>query len=164
MADTNESSAKTYDKFLISPPILLEGDGPDLCRTDFDSASPLGQGSFGKVFKVRHKKTNKWYAIKVVSKPQIVSLKMTEQLKTEINIMTVVKHPCIIELYTYFEDASNIFLVMELADGHLYERLKKKGKFDEHIACKYIRDVTSAIAYLHSRSPVIIHRDIKPEN
>ena len=165
MTENSETSGqKNFEKFLPLPPFYLEGDGLTLCRTDFDSASPLGQGSFGKVFKVRHKKTNKWYAIKVVSKPQIVSLKMTDQLKCEIDIMTICKHPCIIELYTYFEDASNIFLVMELADGHLYERLKKKGKFDEHIACKYIRDATSAIAYLHSRTPVIIHRDIKPEN
>lgn len=166
MKENNESLANQnkYDKFMPLPPFFLEGDGPTLCRTDFDSASPLGQGSFGKVFKVRHKKTSKWYAIKVVSKPQIVSLKMEEQLKNEIQIMIIAKHPCIIQLYTYFEDASNIFLVMELADGHLYDRLKKKGKFDEHIACKYIRDATSAIAYLHSRNPIIIHRDIKPEN
>lgn len=98
---------------LPAPSKLLEGDGPTLCRTDFDGASALGQGSFGKVFKVRHKKTANWYAIKVVSKPQIIGLKMVDQLKTEIEIMTIVTHPCIIELFTYFEDSSNIFLVME---------------------------------------------------
>lgn len=89
---------------------------------------------------------------------------MVDQLKNEIYIMTSITHPCIIDLYTYFEDSSNIFLVMELADGHLYGMLKKKGKFDEYTAAKYMRDATSAIAYLHSRNPPIIHRDIKPEN
>ena len=137
---------------------------PQIVRTDFDSASPLGQGSFGKVFKVKHKKTKKWYAIKVVSKPQIINLKMVDQLKAEIEIMIGLKHPCIIELFTYFEDNTNIFLVMELADGHLYAKLKKCVKFDEYTAAKYLRDAASAVSHLHSRNPCIIHRDIKPEN
>lgn len=142
----------------------VPGDGPGLSRTDFDSASPLGQGSFGKVFKVKHKKTKKWYAIKVVSKPQIINMKMVDQLKAEIDIMISLSHPCVVELHSYFEDSQNIFLVMELADDHLYHKLKKSGKFDEYTAAKYFRDAASAVAHLHSRDPPIIHRDIKPEN
>ena len=143
---------------------FLPGDSVTLSRVDFDSASPMGQGSFGKVFKVKHKKTKKWYAIKVVSKPQIINLKMVDQLKAEIQIMISLSHPCVIELYTYFEDGTNIFLVMELADGHLYAKLKKQTKFDEYQAARYFRDAASAIAHQHSRNPCIIHRDIKPEN
>lgn len=137
---------------------------PTLHRSDFDSASLLGQGSFGKVFKVKHKQTKQWYAIKVISKAQIINLKMVEQLKNEIQIMAKVKHPCIIEMHTYFEDSTNIFLVIELADAHLYSKLKKQNKFDEYLAAKYMRDAFSAIEYLHTRNPPIIHRDIKPEN
>ena len=126
---------------------FLPGDSVTLSRVDFDSASPMGQGSFGKVFKVKHKKTKKWYAIKVVSKPQIINLKMVDQLKAEIQIMISLSHPCVIELYTYFEDGTNIFLVMELADGHLYAKLKKQTKFDEYQAARYFRDAASAIAH-----------------
>lgn len=151
-------------KLLPLPTKFLPGDEATLTRIDFDSASPLGQGSFGKVFKVKHKKTKKWYAIKVVSKPQIVNLKMVDQLTAEIQIMISLRHPCIIELHTYFEDGTNIFLVMELADGHLYAKLKKQSKFDEFTAARYMRDAASAVAHQHSRNPCIIHRDIKPEN
>lgn len=157
-------SNKVEDKLFPPCTCYLPGDGPNLTRMDFDSASPLGQGAFGKVFKVKHRKTKRWYAIKVVSKPQIVNLKMVDQLKNEIDIMSQVKHPCIIEFFTYFEDPTNLYLVLELAEGHLYSILKKSGKFDEAHAAKCMFDVVRAIEHLHTRNPAIIHRDIKPEN
>lgn len=37
-------------------------------------------------------------------------------------------------------------------------------EFDERTSAQYLRELTSALQYLHSRDPPIIHRDIKPEN
>lgn len=152
------------EKLFPPSPNHLPNCGPDLNRHDFDSASPLGQGSFGKVFKVTHKKNQRQYAIKVVSKPQIINMKMLEQLKNEVSIMSSVKHPCIIELYTYYEDETNLYLVLELAEGHIYSKLKKTGKFPESQAAKLFFDVVRAVEHLHNKNPAIIHRDIKPEN
>lgn len=42
--------------------------------------------------------------------------------------------------------------------------LKKEGRLSEKNTAQYLREVISAVEYLHSLDPPIIHRDIKPEN
>ena len=78
--------------------------------------------------------------------------------------MTTIKHPNIIEMYTHFEDESNIYLVLELAEGLLYTKLKENRKLEESTVAKYMKDIIYAIHFLHTQTPPIIHRDIKPEN
>jgi len=134
---------------------------------DFQSLSrkAIGEGAFGQVFKVRHISTGNLYAIKVISKAKILERSMTEQLKREIRIMYSLNHPNIIKLFNHFEDDSNVYLIMELAEGgNLFQRLCKFRNFDERTAAQYLREVSLAVQYLHSQDPPIIHRDIKPEN
>lgn len=153
-----------HQKLLQEPHSSLPTSKAQLCTQDFKKVSDLGKGSFGRVCKVIHLLSGREYAIKFISKQQIVQLKMVEQLKNEINIMQMLQHPNVVGLVTYFEDKDYIYLVMELAENQLYAVLKQSGKFNEMQAAKYIYHATNAIAYLHSRNPVIIHRDIKPEN
>lgn len=61
-----------------------------------------------------HNVTGNSYAIKVISKTQISNLKMIDQLRNEIAIMQIVEHKNIVRMSTYFEDESNIYLIMEL--------------------------------------------------
>lgn len=134
---------------------------------DFQSLSrkAIGEGAFGQVFKVRHIATGNLYAIKVISKAKILERNMTEQLKREVRIMYSLNHPNIIKLFNHFEDDSNVYLIMELAEGgNLFQRLCKFRNFDERTAAQYLREVSLAVQYLHSQDPPIIHRDIKPEN
>jgi len=42
--------------------------------------------------------------------------------------------------------------------------LKKEGRLNEKQTAQYMREIISAVEYLHSLDPPIIHRDIKPEN
>jgi serine/threonine protein kinase len=90
---------------------------------------------------------------------------MITQLNNEIKISRQLDHPNIIKLYDTFDSGEDIYLVLELAaNGQLFSKLCKEGKFDERNAKRMIREVMEAVAYLHSRNPPIIHRDIKPEN
>ena len=52
---------------------------------------------------------------------------------------------------------------MEYASGgELYRQLKKEKKFPEKKVARYIKQMASAILYIHKCS--VFHRDIKPEN
>ena len=136
-------------------------------KNDFETLQDksIGSGTFGSVWKVRNKKTNEINAIKVINKEYIIKQNMTEQIKKEIEIMSKLNHPHIIKLYSHFEDNENFFLIMEYASrGQLYSFIKKQKKLNQISSKQYIKEIISAVKYLHSLNPPIIHRDIKPEN
>jgi len=68
-----------------------------------------------------------------------------------------------VQLYEMFETSKKIYMVMELlTGGELFDRIVAKGSYSEREASDLIKDITSAIQYLHSIG--IVHRDLKPEN
>ena len=159
---------KVKNRILKLSPTVEEGIERECTKKDFYSEEDeaIGKGGFGKVWKVRHKETDKVYVIKVMCKQNIISQKMTDQINREIEIMYNINHPHIIKLINHFEDDENLYLIMELgAKGQLYSLLNKfRHGFDQIRAAQYMREIISAVKYLHSFNPPIIHRDIKPEN
>lgn len=139
--------------------------GEPLCKESFNFLSQMGSGSFGKVYKVASKCTNNIYALKVLSKNQINSLKLADQLRNEIMILARCEHPNIVKLNFAFEDKGYVYLVMELVnEGTLYQKLKQLKRLSESQTAEYLTDIIRAVQYLHSLDPPIIHRDLKPEN
>ena len=158
---------KVKKRLLILSPAVAAGLEREACKTDFESLEDksIGKGGFGSVWKVRHKITKQIFAIKVINKESIVKQKMVEQTNREIEIMYKLDHPHIIKLYSHFEDDEDFCLIMQIASkGQLYSMIKRLKRLDQRTAAQYMREVISAIKYLHTRNPPIIHRDIKPEN
>ncbi len=90
---------------------------------------------------------------------------MVDQVNRELEIMYKLNHPYIIKLYSHFEDDEDLCLIMEIANkGQLYSSIKRLKHLNQRTAAQYMREIISAVKYLHSRNPPIIHRDIKPEN
>ena len=158
---------KVKKRLLILSPAVAAGLEREACKTDFESLEDksIGKGGFGSVWKVRHKITKQIFAIKVINKESIEKQKMVEQTNREIEIMYKLDHPHIIKLYSHFEDDEDFCLIMQIASkGQLYSIIKRLKRLDQRTAAQYMREVISAIKYLHTRNPPIIHRDIKPEN
>jgi len=125
--------------------------------------SPLGGGSFGQVTKVVHKSSGQYYAMKAIPKKKIVDHKMTDYLWREVQTQMKLKHPNILVMYYYFEDADNVHLLLEYArGGSLFGTLRKRGRLPEPEAARYFTHVSLALDYLHHKG--VIHRDLKPEN
>jgi serine/threonine protein kinase len=155
------------NRLLILAPTVKEGLERECNKDDFEALDDkaLGKGGFGHVWKVRHKESGKIYAIKVINKDYIRKENMVEQINREIEIMYKVDHPHIIKLYNHYEDDDNFYLIMHCAGkGQLYSQLKRIKRLDERTVAQFLREVISAVKYLHSLKPPIIHRDIKPEN
>ena len=159
---------KVKNRILSLSPSVREGLERECTKDDFYSVEDkaIGKGGFGRVWKVRYKDSDKVYVIKVMCKQNIIAQKMTEQINREIEIMYKINHPHIIKLINHFEDDQNLYLIMELgARGQLFSLLNKyRHGFDQTRAAQYMREIISAVKYLHSFDPPIIHRDIKPEN
>ena len=90
--------------------------------------------------------------------------KHLEQARTEMETLKICQHKNIMRLYEVFENADNIYLVLEyLGGGNLYNYMKEHQLIiKESMAKRLIKSVTSALHYLHKYG--VIHRDIKPDN
>jgi calcium-dependent protein kinase len=116
----------------------------------------LGNGSYGTVKKVKHKKLGEERAMKIVKKK-------SESSVNEIDILKKISHPNIISIYEIFEDAKSYYIMTELLDGgELFEEISNRGSFSEIDAGKILKQLLSAVNYLHNKN--IVHRDLKPEN
>lgn len=89
---------------------------------------------------------------------------MTDRVIQEVQIHSRLKHPSILELYTFFEDADFVYLVLELAhNGELQRFLRENDKLmSEPEAAIVLRQVVSGLIYLHSHQ--ILHRDMSLSN
>ncbi|RKU47970.1 camp-dependent protein kinase catalytic subunit [Coniochaeta pulveracea] len=130
---------------------------------DFDILRTLGTGSFGRVHLVQSRHNQRFYAVKVLKKAQVVKMKQVEHTNDERKMLGEVKHPFLITLWGTFQDSRNLYMVMDFVEGgELFSLLRKSGRFPNPVAKFYAAEVTLALEYLHSRN--IIYRDLKPEN
>ncbi|KAL2930929.1 CBL-interacting protein kinase 5 [Bienertia sinuspersici] len=122
----------------------------------------LGQGTFAKVYHARHIVSGKSVAIKIVYKEKVLRVGMINQIKREISVMRLVKHPNVVQLYEVMASKTKIYFAMEyVKGGELFNKISK-GKLKEDQARNYFQQLISAIDYCHSRG--VYHRDLKPEN
>ncbi|KAK4257541.1 hypothetical protein QN277_007115 [Acacia crassicarpa] len=122
----------------------------------------LGHGTFAKVYHARNLHTGKSVAIKVISKEKVIKVGMMEQIKREISVMNMVKHPNIVELYEVMASKSKIYIAMELVRGGELFKKVARGRLKEDVARVYFQQLISAVDFCHSRG--VYHRDLKPEN
>ncbi|KAH0588673.1 hypothetical protein H2248_004485 [Termitomyces sp. 'cryptogamus'] len=131
--------------------------------SDFIVQRTLGTGSFGRVHLVRSKHNLRFYAIKVLNKEKVVRLKQVEHTNNEQHILAAVQHPFIINLWGCFQDATNLYMVMDFVPGgELFTLLRRSNRFPDPVAKFYAAEVALALNHLHGFN--IIYRDLKPEN
>lgn len=53
---------------------------------------------------------------------------LVERIRQEVAIHSRLKHPAILNLYTFFEDSDYVYLVLELAERELYQYWKENPK------------------------------------
>nr|XP_009859511.1 serine/threonine-protein kinase 36-like [Ciona intestinalis] len=121
----------------------------------------IGEGSFGKVYKGRKKYTGSTVALKFIPKAG-KSDKDLRNLRKEIEIMSDLQHPNIIQLLDNFETEQEVVVVTEYAEGELFQILEDDGKLSEDQVQEIASQLVSALYYLHSHR--ILHRDMKPQN
>lgn len=99
--------------------------------SDFELRRTLGTGSFGRVHLVQSKHNQRYYAVKVLKKAQVVKMKQVEHTNDERLMLQEVKHPFLITLWGTFQDSKNIYMVMDFVEGgELFSLLRKSQASD----------------------------------
>ena len=124
----------------------------------YEIIKKIGEGGYGKIYKVKNKESGDIRAMKQIMKSKIPDI---EKFQNEIKILSMVDHPNIVRLFEVIEDDKYFNLLQELCTGgELLSKVQKPLK-EKEIA-KIFKQIMSAIAYCHEKG--IVHRDMKLEN
>lgn len=131
--------------------------------TDFEILKPISRGAYGKVYLAQKRKTGDLYAIKVLSKSDLVRKNAADSVIAERNALAIAHNPFVVKLFYAFQSTENLYLVMEyLIGGDLASLLRNLYTFEFDMAQQYAAEIVLALEYLHSVG--IVHRDLKPDN
>lgn len=99
-----------------------------LIVNDFHIMNTLGSGSFGRVHLVRKKLDNKFFAMKVLKKSEIIKLRQVEHTINEKEILEELNMPFLVKMLGTFQDSNSLFIILEyIQGGELFSYLRKSG-------------------------------------
>lgn len=169
LPDENESDAnfdrseirKRSSSFLVHHEIFAT-EKTGKVTDSYTIGKVLGEGGFGRVVIVEHKLSGQQRAMKQIKISKAQTAK-GQKMITEALILRKLDHPNIVKIFDLYKDNRFVYLITELCTGgEVFDKIQTLQHFSERMAASYMRQVLSAVAYLHSLK--ICHRDLKPEN
>ncbi|KAJ4818183.1 Protein kinase family protein [Rhynchospora pubera] len=138
----------------------------DEATEGFSASKELGDGGFGTVYKGKLR-DGRIVAVKRLYKN---NYKRTEQFVNEVEILSRLHHPNLVNLYgCTARTSSELLLVFEFVPNgtiadHLHGPHSSENILSWPIRLSIAVETADALAYLHAVEPQIIHRDVKTNN
>ncbi|KAI8381069.1 kinase-like domain-containing protein [Radiomyces spectabilis] len=133
---------------------------------DFQFIKVLGKGCMGKVLLVRHLQTSQLLALKAISKEWVITQREIEHTRMERDILATIakiRHPFLVKLHHSFQDANQLFLVLDYhVGGDMATQLAKFYRFPPERCRFYTAEILLGMQELHRLG--VLYRDLKPEN
>lgn len=135
----------------------------DICIKKYIRGKFLGKGGFAKCYEFTNAETRKVQAAKIIDKTTLTKSRAKQKLMSEIKIHRSLHHPHIVGFEHFFEDAENVYILLELCQSQsLNELLRRRKRLVEIEVQCYVLQLCNAVKYLHSHR--VIHRDLKIGN
>ncbi|KAM7463629.1 hypothetical protein LguiA_031750 [Lonicera macranthoides] len=141
---------------------------PKNFRAKYELGKEVGRGHFGHTCWAKGKKgqlKNQTVAVKIISKAKMTTAIAIEDVRREVKILKALSgHKNLVKFYDAFEDAQNVYVVMEFCEGgELLDRiLSRGGRYAENDAKAIVVQILSVVSFCHLQG--VVHRDLKPEN
>uniref|UniRef100_A0A6I8NEF1 Myosin light chain kinase 2 n=1 Tax=Ornithorhynchus anatinus TaxID=9258 RepID=A0A6I8NEF1_ORNAN len=118
-------------------------------------------GKFGEVCTCTEKATGLKLAAKIIKKQ---SAKDKDMVLLEIEVMNLLNHQNLIQLYAAIESPHHIILFMEFIEGgELFERIVDEDyQLTEVDTMVFVRQICDGVLFMHKM--MVLHLDLKPEN
>ncbi|OVA15226.1 Protein kinase domain [Macleaya cordata] len=129
----------------------------------YEVGRTIGEGTFAKVKFAQNTETGESVAMKVLDRTTIIKHKMVDQIKREISIMKLVRHPYVVRLHEVLASRAKIYIILEfITGGELFDKIVQHGRLSENESRRYFQQLIDGVDYCHSKG--VYHRDLKPEN
>ncbi|KAL0859640.1 hypothetical protein ABMA27_010764 [Loxostege sticticalis] len=145
-----------------SPPGAPGSGGAPPTENDYQVIKLISNGAYGAVYLVKHKQTRQRYAMKKISKNNLILRNQVEQAFAERDILSFADNPFVVTMYCSFETKRHLCLILEFVEGGDCGTLLRAGPLPADMARHYFAEAVLAVEYLHSYG--IVHRDLKPDN
>lgn len=131
-------------------------------KYDWNKDEIIGEGAYSKVYQAVSKDTGEVVALKDISKKYTDSKYFQQEVEAMLYIQEKGGHPRVITLHEHFEDKDKFILILDfIRGGELFDHLIAKGAYSELDASRIVREVASALLFLHGIG--LVHADLKPE-
>lgn len=165
------SKAQLNEKDSDDELYMCKSEDEALHERGFKLIKELGEGAFSRVFlatyrcfeKKKVKKSSLLLACKVINTKTTARVYNRKFLQRELDILCKCSHPHIIFVHSIFTRNNKYYIFMRYAErGDLFDYLVSNGALTEEQSATWIRQLASAIQYLHTLE--VAHRDLKCEN
>ncbi|CAH2104431.1 unnamed protein product [Euphydryas editha] len=130
--------------------------------SDYDLIKVIGRGAFGEVQLVRHKSTRQVFAMKLLSKVEMIKRSDSTFFWEERHIMAHANSEWILKLHFAFQDHKYLYMVMDYMPGGDLVSLMSNYDIPEKWAKFYTMEIVLALDVIHGMG--FVHRDVKPDN
>uniref|UniRef100_A0A5B6YLL0 non-specific serine/threonine protein kinase n=1 Tax=Davidia involucrata TaxID=16924 RepID=A0A5B6YLL0_DAVIN len=129
----------------------------------YEIGRTIGEGTFAKVKFAQNTETGESVAMKILDRSTIIKHKMVDQIKREISIMKLVRHPNVVRLHEVLASRTKIYIILEfITGGELFDKIVHHGRLSEAESRRYFQQLIDGVDYCHTKG--VYHRDLKPEN
>jgi protein kinase A len=130
---------------------------------DFELLRVVSVGVLSWVRIAVHVQSKQVFAIKAISKFQVVAKNRSEFVIREKDALACISNPFVVKCFARFQDQEHLFFVFEyLQGGDLARHLRLERSFSIDVCRFYLAEIIEALSHLHSRN--FIFRALKPEN
>ena len=127
----------------------------------FDVIEEIGRGGMGVVYKARHRRLDKFVAVKMLLTANANPTRQWREFRREAMALARLDHPHIVRILHAGLELGSPYLMLEYVDGVSLDQ-KVGDPWPIREAVELVERLALAVQHAHSKG--IIHRDLKPAN